>query len=165
MSRHYEVFYLTLFAMLAILGLLITIYLRLGFGRQDASAAFRWFAQLPFSVYLGWITVATVAGAGFWWYQTADGVPELVNFSASSVFQGASTVDAEGPIGSLAVLPLDDLSADPGQEYFAPGMHEAIVSELSRIVQPPLQKADPLPLKKVGSQRTSKRSSRLSVSW
>jgi len=60
---HYEVFYFTLFAMLAILGLLISIYVRLGIGRQNVTVAFRWFAQLPFSVYLGWITVATIANA------------------------------------------------------------------------------------------------------
>jgi len=58
---HYEVFHLTLFAMLAILGLLIAIYLRLDIGRRDVPTGFRWFVQLPFSVYLGWITVATVA--------------------------------------------------------------------------------------------------------
>jgi TolB-like protein/class 3 adenylate cyclase/Tfp pilus assembly protein PilF len=37
------------------------------------------------------------------------------------------------PIKSLAVLPLDDLSSDGNQEYFADGMTEAITSELSKI--------------------------------
>src|SRR5262249_46368648 len=36
-------------------------------------------------------------------------------------------------IGSLAVLPLANLSADPGQEQFAEGMTEALITELSRI--------------------------------
>jgi len=58
---HYEVFSLTLFAMLGILLTLIVIYLRLGTGRTKVSAAERWFVQVPFSIYLGWITVATVA--------------------------------------------------------------------------------------------------------
>jgi len=58
---HYEVFSLTLFAMLAILLTLIVIYLRLGTGRTKVSAAERWLVQVPFSIYLGWITVATVA--------------------------------------------------------------------------------------------------------
>ena len=58
---HYEVFRFTLVAMLAILGSLIAIYLRLGIGREKVSAGFRWFVQLTFSVYLGWITVATIA--------------------------------------------------------------------------------------------------------
>jgi benzodiazapine receptor len=58
---HYEIFSLTLLAMLSLLGLLIAIYVQLGVGHQEVSAAFRWLVQLPFSVYLGWITVATIA--------------------------------------------------------------------------------------------------------
>jgi len=58
---HYEVFVGTLVAMLALLGLLIAIYLRLGIGRAQVSRAERWLVHLPFSIYLGWITVATIA--------------------------------------------------------------------------------------------------------
>src|ERR1700730_12721102 len=36
-------------------------------------------------------------------------------------------------IQSLAVLPLENLSRDPDQDYFADGMTEALISELSRI--------------------------------
>jgi TolB-like protein/Flp pilus assembly protein TadD len=36
-------------------------------------------------------------------------------------------------INSLAVLPLDDLMHDPEQEYFVEGMHEALITELSKI--------------------------------
>ncbi|MEO8585702.1 MAG: protein kinase [Acidobacteriota bacterium] len=36
-------------------------------------------------------------------------------------------------IDSLAVLPLSNISKDPEQEYFADGMTEAVISELSRI--------------------------------
>ena len=38
-----------------------------------------------------------------------------------------------GPITSLAVLPLDNLSGDPEQEYFADGMTEALITELGKI--------------------------------
>ncbi len=38
-----------------------------------------------------------------------------------------------GHIQSLAVLPLENLSRDPGQEYFADGMTEQLISTLSRI--------------------------------
>ena len=38
-----------------------------------------------------------------------------------------------GRIDSLAVLPLANLSKDPEQEYFADGMTEAVITELSRI--------------------------------
>ncbi len=60
---HYEVFSITILAMLALLGLLIAIYLILGIGRARVAAAFRWLVHLPFSIYLGWITVATIANA------------------------------------------------------------------------------------------------------
>jgi hypothetical protein len=58
---HYEQFPLTLIAMLGLLGTLIITYLRLGIGRTTVPAAETWFVRLPFSIYLGWITVATVA--------------------------------------------------------------------------------------------------------
>jgi benzodiazapine receptor len=58
---HYEFFELTIVAMGALLLLLIAIYLVLGFGRSRVSAAETWLARVPFSIYLGWITVATIA--------------------------------------------------------------------------------------------------------
>ncbi len=58
---HYEVFPLTLVAMVGLLLSLIAIYLRLEIGRARVPAGERWFVHLPFSVYVGWITVATIA--------------------------------------------------------------------------------------------------------
>ena len=60
---HYEVFPATLPVMLVLLGSLIAIYLRLGTGLTQVSRAETWTVRVPFSVYLGWITVATVANA------------------------------------------------------------------------------------------------------
>ena len=60
---HYEVFELTLVAMVALLLSLIMIYLRLNIGRGEVPGAERWTVHLPFSIYLGWITVATIANA------------------------------------------------------------------------------------------------------
>src|SRR6516164_2528570 len=37
------------------------------------------------------------------------------------------------PIRSIAVLPLENLSGDPGQEYFADGMTDALVTNLAQI--------------------------------
>ncbi|MGC2195469.1 MAG: tetratricopeptide repeat protein, partial [Terriglobales bacterium] len=43
-------------------------------------------------------------------------------------------VNSEGPsIRSLAVLPMANLSGDAGQDYFADGMTEELITELSRI--------------------------------
>jgi len=58
---HYERFPLTLVAMLALLLLLIAIYLRLDIGRTRVPGAEKWLVEIPFSLYLGWITVATIA--------------------------------------------------------------------------------------------------------
>ena len=58
---HYEQFPLTLIAMFILLGTLIITYLRLNIERTIVPAAETWAARLPFSIYLGWITVATVA--------------------------------------------------------------------------------------------------------
>jgi len=51
----------TLVTMLVLLVTLIAIYLRLDIGRTVVGAAERWCVHLPFSIYLGWITVATIA--------------------------------------------------------------------------------------------------------
>lgn len=58
---HYEVFAFTLVAMLVLLLSLIAIYLRLDIGRSDVSTGEKWAVHIPFSIYLGWITVATIA--------------------------------------------------------------------------------------------------------
>jgi hypothetical protein len=58
---HYELFELTIVAMVVLLLVLIGIYLILGIGRTRVSAAETWLVRVPFSIYLGWITVATVA--------------------------------------------------------------------------------------------------------
>ncbi|MFQ5478851.1 MAG: adenylate/guanylate cyclase domain-containing protein [Candidatus Krumholzibacteriia bacterium] len=51
---------------------------------------------------------------------------------APDVVQRAST-PSRAPIESLAVLPLDNFSADPEQQYFADGMTEALISDIARI--------------------------------
>ncbi|MGZ6346077.1 MAG: tryptophan-rich sensory protein, partial [Anaerolineales bacterium] len=58
---HYELFIGTLAAMLILLASLIAIYLRLGIGETKASSTETWMVRIPFSIYLGWITVATIA--------------------------------------------------------------------------------------------------------
>jgi hypothetical protein len=67
---HYEVFPLTVVAMAVLLVSLVAIYLRLSIGRTLVTGVERWCVDVPFSIYLGWITVATVANVtallAFW---------------------------------------------------------------------------------------------------
>jgi hypothetical protein len=58
---HYEQFVGTLGAMLVLLATLIAVYQQLGMGKMKVSAGETWAVRVPFSIYLGWITVATVA--------------------------------------------------------------------------------------------------------
>lgn len=57
---HYEYFALTVVVMVGLLLMLIAIYLRLGIGQQATNRVERWVVDGPFSLYLGWITVATI---------------------------------------------------------------------------------------------------------
>jgi hypothetical protein len=54
---------LSMVPMLVLLVTLIAIHVRLGTGRTRPTGTERWFFRVPFSAYLGWITVATVANA------------------------------------------------------------------------------------------------------
>jgi len=58
---HYEIVPLSLVLMLILLGCLLAIYLRLNVGKSEATKAEKYSVHLPFSVYLGWITIATIA--------------------------------------------------------------------------------------------------------
>ena len=58
---HYQQFPLTLIAMAGLLVSLLAIYTKLRVGLEKRSLADRLLVETPFSIYLGWITVATVA--------------------------------------------------------------------------------------------------------
>jgi hypothetical protein len=58
---HYEQFETTLFAMFTLLLSLIFIYLQLGIGKKPVGGLEKWVVDAPFSTYLGWVTVATIA--------------------------------------------------------------------------------------------------------
>lgn len=57
----------------------------------------------------------------------------LVYAASVFFFTGPADGPTAGEIRSLAVLPLQNLSEDPEQEYFAAGMHEALVTEIGQI--------------------------------
>ena len=60
LAWHYDMILLSVVFMLLLLISLIGIYLRLR-GRNMVSRAEHWLVRVPFSLYLGWISVATIA--------------------------------------------------------------------------------------------------------
>ena len=60
-SWHYKLPLISLFIMLALLFSLIQIYKNLGVGVRQTKHSERFFMHLPYSLYLGWISVATIA--------------------------------------------------------------------------------------------------------
>lgn len=58
---HYEIIYLSLIFMVLLFVCLLMIYLKLKIGISDANRGEKVFVHIPFSVYIGWITIATIA--------------------------------------------------------------------------------------------------------
>ncbi len=58
---HYEIVWLSLLIMFCILGSLIAIYESLEIGRSSAKKEEKVLVHIAFSVYLGWISIATIA--------------------------------------------------------------------------------------------------------
>jgi len=70
---HHERFGVTLLLMLMLLCSLILIYEQLEIGRRHISRRERWLVQIPFSIYLGWISVATIANVSVLLYAAGWG--------------------------------------------------------------------------------------------
>ncbi len=62
---HYNAFALSMAMMLGLLVTLLRIYLVLDIGGKAVSRATKWLIHIPFSLYLGWITAATVTNASY----------------------------------------------------------------------------------------------------
>ena len=69
------------------------------------------------NVILGGVLVLALAGVGV----------------AGWLLLGGEISGSPDPIRSIAVLPLENLTGDPGQEYFVAGMHEELISSLAKI--------------------------------
>jgi TolB-like protein/class 3 adenylate cyclase/tetratricopeptide (TPR) repeat protein len=67
-----------------------------------------------------------------WWAWPHRGVPAVALPSASPQPSGPSA-SAAAPRLSFVVLPLENLSRDPDQEYFADGITDDLTTDLSRI--------------------------------
>ena len=71
-----------------------------------------WRSRLVSRTAIGVAILAPIIGAALWRHNLPAGQPE---------------------IKSLAVLPLKNLSGNPEEEYFAAGVHEALIGELAQI--------------------------------
>ncbi len=108
---HYLQFPLTLVVMLGLLAVLIVIYLELGIGRTKASAAETWAVRVPFSIYLGWITVATIANVTdvlYYWNWNGFGISArnwtLVLFAAVLVIAGLMSLTRRDVAYNLVIV-------------------------------------------------------------
>jgi hypothetical protein len=96
--------------MLALLGLLIASYLRLNVNRSPVQPIEYWSVDVLFSVYLGWITVATVANITDWLYfveWNGFGIPAqiwAVIMLAIASLLGLAMAILRRDVGYLAVL-------------------------------------------------------------
>ena len=63
LAWHYEIVWLSLIIMALLLISLISIYIRLGTGKPGIRNSEKILVNIPFSIYLGWITIATIANA------------------------------------------------------------------------------------------------------
>lgn len=77
----FDLVWLSLVAMLGILFVLITIYVNLGIGTRPVTRAEKWLVHVPFSTYLGWISVATIANVSTALY-TSGFVTSFVGINA-----------------------------------------------------------------------------------
>jgi TolB-like protein/Flp pilus assembly protein TadD len=73
----------------------------------------------------GWLRWRTVAAAA-----AVVGILAIAGFSWPSLRD--RWLAAVGPVDSIAVMPLTNLSNDPAQEYFADGMTEELIATLGR---------------------------------
>ncbi len=89
---HYKVFDFTLVAMLGLLGTLIAIYLKLKVNLIQVSRGERYTVNLTHSVYLGWISVATIANVTqtlFYWKWNGFGIAPQI---WAAVMLGVATI-------------------------------------------------------------------------
>ena len=82
--------------------------------------------------------VLAVRRAGKLWIALSVVVPMLVLFFGLNIGrlrQRFLRTSAATTVQSVAVLPLENLSGDPAQEYFADGITEALITDLGKIGQ------------------------------
>jgi benzodiazapine receptor len=107
---HYNQFVLSMVAMVVLLAALVAVYLLLGRGQMAVPAGERWAVRLLFSIYLGWITVATVANAAHvfvsegWTGQPLGPLPWLIIMYVVAVALAALMALTRRDVAYLLVL-------------------------------------------------------------
>lgn len=81
---------------------------------------------------LGLLAVILVTAVGAGWWLVKRTVPEAGLGSEVSA-PVATTATGRSTIRSLAVLPFESYAAEGEQDFFAAGMHEAVIAQLSQI--------------------------------
>jgi TolB-like protein/Flp pilus assembly protein TadD len=112
---------------------------------SDGQAVLRRGPHGTFAVAAIGIAIAVVIGAIYWsWHRAPAAIsPAARNLSTSMPPAHAASIDEAlpmtmaGPVPiepkSIAVLPFENLSADPGNRYFAEGMQDMILTKLADI--------------------------------
>jgi hypothetical protein len=92
---HYERFALSLIFILILLLSLVKIYSNLTIGQTKVKTVEKWLLHVPFSLYLGWVSVATIVNISIYlhwvdyygleisdeiWYMIATGIGILISF-------------------------------------------------------------------------------------
>jgi len=67
------------------------------------------------------------------WWVVASGLVLLATFAALAWWGMSPPPTRLRPIRSIAVLPLENLSGDPNQQYFAEGMTDVLISDLAKL--------------------------------
>lgn len=66
LAWHYQYVFFSILIMLGILLTLILIIINLEVGKKQVTTGEKWLAHAPFTVYLGWISIATIANFTTW---------------------------------------------------------------------------------------------------
>jgi hypothetical protein len=100
-----RLFWFSVVAMVAILVSLIAAYLQLDIGRRRGSREQKWLVNMPFSVYLGWISVATIVNVASALY-----ISQWDGWGISAEGWTAIMLVVGGIIGALVALQRGDLA-------------------------------------------------------
>jgi TolB-like protein/class 3 adenylate cyclase len=92
--------------------------------------------RISISSFLGVFAIVAVAiggAAGWWSWSREHSADDVTSPAAASVPTHTAVVEASLPRLSIVVLPFENLSHDPDQDYFADGITEDLTTDLSRI--------------------------------